>query len=84
MEISNFKISNNRVFVIAEIGNNHEGSYKNAIAYKGGLIGKNISSFFQITDLIEKELSKDPGSRAAFNIALHDAFCKSSNISLSK
>ena len=48
------------------------------------MIGKNISSFFQITDLIEKELSKDPGSRAAFNIALHDAFCKSSNVSLSK
>ena len=66
------------------VGIDTEGSYKNAIAYKGGLIGKNISSFFQITDLIEKELSKDPGSRAAFNIALHDAFCKSSNISLSK
>jgi len=66
------------------VGIDTEGSYKNAIAYKGGLVGKNISSFFQITDLIEKELSKDPGSRAAFNIALHDAFCKSSNISLSK
>ena len=66
------------------VGIDTEGSYKNAIAYKGGLVGKNISSFFQTIDLIEKELSKDPGSRAAFNIALHDAFCKSSNISLSK
>jgi len=66
------------------VGIDTEASYKNTIAYKGGLVGKNISSFFQITDLIEKELSKDPGSRAAFNIALHDAFCKSSNISLSK
>ena len=66
------------------VGIDTEDSYKNTFAYKGGLVGKNISSFFQITDLIEKELSKDPGSRAAFNIALHDAFCKSSNISLSK
>ena len=66
------------------VGIDTEDSYKNTVAYKGGLVGKNISSFFQITDLIEKELSKDPGSRAAFNIALHDAFCKSSNISLSK
>ena len=66
------------------VGIDTEGSYKNAIAYKGRLVGKNISSFFQTIDLIEKELSKDPGSRAAFNIALHDAFCKSSNISLSK
>jgi len=66
------------------VGIDTEGSYKNALAYKEGLVGKNISSFFQITDLIEKELSNDPGSRAAFNIALHDAFCKSSNISLSE
>ena len=66
------------------VGIDTEDSYKNTFAYKGGLVGKNISSFFQITDLIEKELSKDPGSRAAFNIALYDAFCKSSNISLSK
>ncbi len=66
------------------VGIDTEGSYKNALAYKQGLVGKNISSFFQITDLIEKELSNDPGSRAAFNIALHDAFCKNSNISLSK
>ena len=66
------------------VGIDTEGSYKNAIAYKGGLVGKNISSFFQTIDLIEKELSKDPGSRAAFNIALHDAFCKSSNISLAE
>ncbi|MDG2174044.1 MAG: dipeptide epimerase [Flavobacteriaceae bacterium] len=66
------------------VGIDTEDSYKNTFAYKGGLVGKNISSFFQITDLIEKELSKDPGSRAAFNIALHDAFCKNSNISLSK
>jgi len=66
------------------VGTDTEDSYKNALAYKEGLVGKNISSFFQITDLIEKELSNDPGSRAALNIALHDAFCKNSNISLSK
>ena len=66
------------------VGIDTEGSYKNALTYKEGLVGKNISSFFQITNLIEKELSNDPGSRAAFNIALHDAFCKNSNISLSK
>ena len=32
--------------------------------------------------LIEKEFNNDPGSKAAYNIALHDAFCKSLNISL--
>ena len=41
------------------VGIDTEGSYKNALAYKEGLVGKNSFSFFQITDLIEKELSKD-------------------------
>ena len=31
MEISNFKIGNGRVFIIAEIGNNHNGSLEKAI-----------------------------------------------------
>ena len=66
------------------VGVDTESSYKNALAYKGGLIGKNISNLFQNIDSIEKDLIKDPGSRAAFNIALYDVFCKNSNIPVSK
>ncbi|HJN53679.1 MAG TPA: dipeptide epimerase [Flavobacteriaceae bacterium] len=66
------------------VGVDTESSYKNALAYKDELIGKNISSLFQTLELIEKDLLKDPGSRAAFNIALHDVFCKNSNIPLCK
>jgi len=66
------------------VGIDTEGSYKNALAYKDELIGKNISNLFQNIDSIEKDLEKDPGSRAAFNIALHDTFCKNSNLPLSQ
>ncbi len=66
------------------VGIDTESSYKNALAYKDELIGKNISNLFQNIDLIEKDLEKDPGSRAAFNIALHDTFCKNSNLPLSQ
>ena len=31
MIINNFQIGENRTFIIAEIGNNHNGSYENAI-----------------------------------------------------
>ena len=61
------------------VGIDTESSYKNALAYKDELIGKNISNLFQNIDSIEKDLIKDPGSRAAFNIALYDVFCKNSN-----
>ena len=57
-------------------------SYKNAINFKNELIGKNISYLTGNLDKVENELINDPGSKAAYNIALYDAFCKSINISL--
>ena len=57
-------------------------SYKNAINFKNELIGKNISYLTGNLDKVENEFINDPGSKAAYNIALYDAFCKSLNISL--
>ena len=57
-------------------------SYKNAINFKNELIGKNISYLIGNLDKVENEFINDPGSKAAYNIALYDAFCKSLNISL--
>ena len=64
------------------VGLDTKQSYENAINFKNELIGKNISYFLHNIDIIEKEFNNDPGSKAAYNIALHDAFCKSLNISL--
>ena len=57
-------------------------SYKNAINFKNELIGKNISYLIGNLDKVENEFINDPGSKAAYNIALYDAFCKFLNISL--
>ena len=57
-------------------------SYKNAINFKNELIGKNISYLTGNLDKVENEFINDPGSKAAYNIALYDAFCKFLNISL--
>ena len=64
------------------VGLDTKQSYENAINFKNELIGKNISYFLHNIDIIEKEFNNDPGSKAAYNIALYDAFCKSLNISL--
>ena len=64
------------------VGLDTKQSYENAINFKNELIGKNISYFLHNIDIIEKEFDNDPGSKAAYNIALYDAFCKSLNISL--
>ena len=57
-------------------------SYKNALNFKNELIGKNITYLISNIDKIENQFINDPGSKAAYNIALYDAFCKSLNISL--
>jgi len=57
-------------------------SYKNALNFKNELIGKNITYLIGNIDKIENQFINDPGSKAAYNIALYDAFCKSLNISL--
>ena len=57
-------------------------SYKNALNFKNELIGKNITYLISNIDKIENQFINDPGSKAAYNIALYDTFCKSLNISL--
>jgi len=57
-------------------------SYKNVVDFKNELIGRDISYLVSNVDKIENEFINDPGSKAAYNIALYDAFCKSINISL--
>jgi L-alanine-DL-glutamate epimerase-like enolase superfamily enzyme len=57
-------------------------SYKNAVDFKNELIGKNITYLIGNIDKIENQFINDPGSKAAYNIALYDTFCKSLNISL--
>ena len=45
-------------------------------------MGENISKVFKNIEAVEKDLSFNPGARAAFNIAIHDVYCKHTNISL--
>ena len=57
-------------------------SYKNSLDFKNELIGRDISHLVSNIDKVENQFINDPGSKAAYNIALYDAFCKSINISL--
>ena len=57
-------------------------SYKNVVDFKNELIGRDISYLVSNVDKVENQFINDPGSKAAYNIALYDAFCKSLNISL--
>ncbi|MEC7877847.1 MAG: dipeptide epimerase, partial [Bacteroidota bacterium] len=57
-------------------------SYKNALDFKNELIGRDISHLVSNIDKVENQFINDPGSKAAYNIAIYDAFCKSINISL--
>ena len=57
-------------------------SYKNVVDFKNELIGRDISYLVSNVDKVENQFINDPGSKAAYNIALFDAFCKSRNISL--
>ena len=64
------------------VGLNTSESYKNVVDFKNELIGRDISYLVSNVDKVENQFINDPGSKAAYNIALYDAFCKSLNISL--
>ena len=50
-------------------------SYKNTIDFKNELIGRNIFHLISNIDDIENQFKNDPGTKAAYNIAIYDAFC---------
>ena len=58
-------------------------SYQNALNFKNELIGRDISHLVSNINKVENQFINDPGSKAAYNIALYDAFCKSLNVPLS-
>ncbi len=66
------------------VGLTTEDSFKNSLLYRDKLIGKDIDSFSSIIEDVENEFINDPGSKAAYNIALHDTICKKNDISLGK
>ena len=59
-------------------------SYNNSKEYIDHLKGKDIDSFWMIINDIENEFIGDPGSKAGFNLAIYDAYCKSLGISIGK
>ena len=59
-------------------------SYNNSKKYVDKLIGNNINSFWMIINDIENKFIDDPGSKAAFNLAVYDAYCKNLGISIGK
>ena len=59
-------------------------SYNNSKEYIDHLKGKDINSFWMIINDIENEFIGDPGSKAAFNLAVYDAYCKNHDISIGK
>ena len=59
-------------------------SYNNSKEYIDHLKGKDIDSFWMIINDIENEFIGDPGSKAGFNLAVYDAYCKSLGISIGK
>ncbi|MBV20373.1 MAG: dipeptide epimerase, partial [Cytophagia bacterium] len=59
-------------------------SYNNSKEYIDELIGSDIYSFWMIINDIESKFINDPGSKAAFNIAVYDAYCKKLGISIGK
>ena len=59
-------------------------SYNNSKKYLNHLLGKDLDSFWMIINDIENKFIDDPGSKAAYNIAVYDAFCKYHDISIGK
>ncbi len=59
-------------------------SYNNSKEYIDHIKGNDIDSFWMIINDIENKFVGDPGSKAAFNIAIYDAFCKKYGISIGK
>ena len=64
------------------VGVDTQEAFSAAKDYQSSLVGKNISEVFKNIEAVEKDLSFNPGARAAFNIAIHDVYCKHTNISL--
>jgi len=59
-------------------------SYNNSKGYIDNLKGRDIDSFWMIINDIENKFINDPGSKAVFNIAVYDAYCKKLGISIGK
>ncbi len=59
-------------------------SYNNSKKYVDHLIGNDLNSFWMIINDIENKFIDDPGSKAAFNLAIYDAYCKKLGISIGK
>lgn len=59
-------------------------SYNNSKEYIDHIKGNDIDSFWMIINDIENKFVGDPGSKAAFNIAIYDAYCKKHGISIGK
>ena len=59
-------------------------SYNNSKKYLNHLLGRDLDSFWMIINDIENKFINDPGSKAAYNIAVYDAFCKYHDISIGK
>ena len=59
-------------------------SYNNSKKYIDYLKGQNIDSFWMIINDVENKFINDPGSKAAFNLAVYDAYCKNLDIPIGK
>ena len=55
-------------------------SYNNSKEYIDHLKGKDIDSFWMIINDIENKFIGDPGSKAGFNLAVYDAYCKKNGL----
>ena len=55
-------------------------SYNNSKEYIEHLKGNDIDSFWMIINDIENKFIDDPGSKAAFNLAVYDAYCKNKQV----
>ena len=59
-------------------------SYNNSKKYIDHLLGRDLDSFWMIINDIENKFIDDPGSKAAYNIAVYDAYCNYHGISIGK
>ena len=59
-------------------------SYNNSKKYLNHLLGRDLDSFWMIINDIENKFIDDPGSKAAYNIAVYDAYCNYHGISIGK
>jgi len=66
------------------VGLDTKDSYNNSKKYIDHLLGRDLNSFWMIVNDIENKFIDDPGSKAAYNIAIYDAYCKYQGISIGK